>query len=306
MHDLIDDLCPLPDPTALPRVLTRDDAVRWGFSRNAIRHRVEIGRWRRVLPRTYLTVDTFTWTDHLRAALAFAGEGALLSGGAALFGPDLRSVQRPTTVLVLVPYSCRARSTRWVRVRRTRRFPPAALAPGPRRAPTARAVADLALELRTLDDVRAVVAEVVRRECCDVGELATELEDGPRNGSAFLREAIDEVGAGAWSAPEARAATLLRRAGLPEFEQNARIELSNGRYVIADFLWRSLRAVLEIDSDAHHALAGDADRTSDRHLWLSTDGYSVVHRTPRAVYRQPDAFVAGIEAWLAGRTTILR
>jgi very-short-patch-repair endonuclease len=165
-------------------------------------------------------------------------------------------------------------------------------------------VADLALESSRLDDVRALVADVVRRGLCEAAELAVELNEGPRNGSAFLRQAVDEVGAGAWSAPEARAATLLRRARLPVFEQNVRIDLSNGRYVIVDFLWRALRAILEIDSDAHHSLAGDADRTSDRHLWLSTDGYSVVHRTPRAVYLQPDAFVAGIGAWLAGRTRV--
>jgi very-short-patch-repair endonuclease len=76
--------------------------------------------------------------------------------------------------------------------------------------------------------------------------------------------------------------------------------------VIVDFLWRDLRAVLEIDSDAHHALAGDADRTSDRHLLLSTDDYSVVHRTPRTVYLQPDEFVSGIGRWLAARAATPR
>jgi hypothetical protein len=221
MFDPLDDRVPLLDPDALPRVLTRDDALRCGFTRNAIRHRTETGRWRRVLPRTYLTSDTFTWNDRLRAALAFAGDDALLTGGAALLGQGLRSVRRPDSVLVLVPYCCRSRSIGWVRIRRTQRLPTRALAPGPRRVPIARATADLALELRRLDDVRALVADVVRRGLCDVAELAAELCEGPRNGSAFLRQAVDEVGAGAWSAPEARAATLMRRAGLPRFEQNS-------------------------------------------------------------------------------------
>lgn len=297
MH--LGDVAPLLDPTAIPRVLNRAEAVRRGYTRNAIRHRVANGRWQRVLPRTYLTSDTFTWNDRLRAALAFAGDEALLSGGAALFGQDLRSVRRPASVLVLVPYGCRSRSTEWVRIRRTHRFPERALVPGPRQAPIARAAADLALELGRLDDVRALVADMVRRGLCGVGELAAELEEGPRKGSAFLRQAIDEVGAGAWSAPEARAATLMRRAGLPGFEQNVRIDLSNGRYVVVDFLWRGLRAVMEIDSDAHHALAGDADRTSDRHLLLTTAGYSVIHRTPRTVYLQPGRFVSDVGGWLA-------
>jgi very-short-patch-repair endonuclease len=60
--------------------------------------------------------------------------------------------------------------------------------------------------------------------------------------------------------------------------------------------------VLEIDSDAHHSLAGDADRTSDRHLWLQTDGYSVIHRTPRQIIRAREGFVADVASWLAART----
>jgi hypothetical protein len=274
----LDGIVPLLDPIALPRVLTRADSAALVYSRNAIRHRLETTQWRRVLPRTYLTSDTFKRPDRLNAALAFAGPDALLSGAAALTDQHLRAAPHPASVLVLVPRSTTARSTSWVRVRRTNQLPLPVLLPGPRRAPVARAVADLALELGRLDDVRALVAEAVRRRPCSVDELAIELRGGPRNRSAFLRQAIDEVGGGAWSAPEARAATLMRRARLPRFEPNARIGLSDGSYVIVDFLWRALRAILEIDSAAHHSLAGDADGTSDRHLLLETDGYSVIHR----------------------------
>ncbi len=302
----LDKVVPLLDPTALPRVLTRADATELGYSRSAIRHRLDTAQWRRVLPRTYLTSDTLTRPDRLAAALAFAGPGALLSGAAALTDQHLRAVPDPASVLVLVPRSTTARSTSWVRVRRTNRLPPPALLPGPRRVPVARAVADLGLEFGRLDDVRALVAEAVRRGLCTIDELAAELRAGPRNHSGFLRQAIDEVGDGAWSAPEARAATLMRRAGLPPFAANVRIDLSDGSYVIVDFLWRALRAVLEIDSDAHHALAGDADRTSDRHLLLETDGYSVIHRTPRYVIKRPHVFVDGVAAWLAARAAALR
>lgn len=73
-----------------------------------------------------------------------------------------------------------------------------------------------------------------------------------------------------------------------------------------DFVWRALRAVLEIDSDTHHALAGDADRTSHRHLWLETDGYSTTHRTPRSLTGNPTQFIADIGRWLAGRAALVR
>jgi hypothetical protein len=48
-------------------------------------------------------------------------------------------------------------------------------------------------------------------------------------------------------------------------------------------------------------MAGDADRTANKHLILETLGYSVVHRTPRLVVKEPDAFVQGIAAWLTAR-----
>jgi very-short-patch-repair endonuclease len=120
------------------------------------------------------------------------------------------------------------------------------------------------------------VAETVRRQFCTPSQLTDEPRHGPRKGSAHLRRAIEEISAGAWSAPEARAATLLRRAGVAPFEQNAPILLPNGRQFIADFLWRALRAVLEIDSYAHHGLPADADGTSARHLFLETLDFSVV------------------------------
>ena len=303
---LLDELVPLLDPTALPRVLGRAAAHSRGYNPNMIAHRLTTGQWRRILPRTYLSVDTLTWPDRLTAALTFAGPGALLSGAAALADEGLRAVGRPSAILVLVPVSTRLRSTAWVRIRPTQRLPERALLPGPARAPLSRAVADLALERRRLDDVRALLSEVVRRHLCTVDELADELECGPRNGSAHLRDALDEVTVGAWSAPEARAARVLRRAGVPPFEQNVRIDLPGGRFFVVDFLWRELKAILEIDSVEHHFDAPDRDATMDRHLVLETLGYSVVHRSPAVVQKQPAAFAGGIAAWLAARATCLR
>lgn len=299
----LDELVPLLDPTALPRVLSRSAALAHGLSRHAVDRRVANGRWRRVLPHTYLTSDTLTWPDQLAAAIAFAGPRALLTGAAVLHEAGSRSVSRPRLLTVLVPERSGARSTGWVRIRRTHRLPDADLVPGPPRVPVARAVADHAVTLHRIDDARAVVAEVVRRRLSTVDEIAVELGAGPRNGSALLRQAVDEVGAGAWSAPEARAARLLRRAGVPAFEQNARIELPGGGYYVADFLWRDLWAILEIDSVEHHFDPAGWSATMDRHLVLETAGYSVTHRPPSAVNTYPRRFVRDITAWLANRQT---
>jgi hypothetical protein len=294
------------DPAAPPRVLTYQQALRLGYTPAAIAHQLRRGTWRKILPHVYFTGDVITWTDKLNAALAFAGPGALLSGAAALCDLELRSVQRPDTMLVLVPAGRQPRSAGWVQIRPSARPVCRALLPGAPRAEVARAVADTAVARRRLDDVRALVAEVVQKKHCSIDELAVELRRGPQRGSAFLRQAIDEIGAGAWSAPEARAAALLRVAGAPPFEQNRRIDLPGGRYVIADFVWIELRAVLEIDSMIHHHDdQADVDRTDDKHIALETVGFSVIHRTPRYVITRPEEFTRGVLAWLDTRRLTL-
>lgn len=298
-------LPPLPDPDRLPRVLTRYQARARGMTPTMIQRRLDAGRWRLILPSIYLTTDTMTWHDRRCAALAFAGPGAVLSGAAALCDRGLRSVSRPARILVLVPPRTRVRSVGWVQIRPTRRLPRPALEPGLPTAPVARAVADLALRLRRLDDVRTLVAEVTRLELCTLDDLGVELEAAARNGSRNLRDALADVGAGAWSAPEARAARLLRASGVADFEQNVRINLPNGNWVVVDFLWRALRAVLEIDSDRHHGSPRDRDATDERHIDLHTIGFNVIHRRPAFIERHPRRFTDGVAAWLASLAVAL-
>jgi very-short-patch-repair endonuclease len=290
------------DPTALPRIISRDWALKAGYSPDAIKYLLATGRWTRILPRTYLTSDTMTWADRLRAATTFAGPGALLSGAAALCDRGLASVRRPGSILVLAPPGAGPHSTQWVRVRRSDRPMARALHPGPPRVSDARAIADLAIELRRVDDVRALVADAVRTRLCTPDELVDELVAGPRRGSAHFRQAIEEVGAGAWSAPEARAATLLRRAHVPAFKQNRRIDLPGGKWYWADFIWAQLRAILEIDSRKYHELPPDDEHTSDRHIELEILGFTVIHRTPRFIRFNPDRFVDQVSRWLSART----
>lgn len=294
-----------PDPDALPRVIGRDAALRRGLSRHAIDHRLATGQWRRVLPRTYLTADTLGETDRFVAALTFAGTGAALSGAAALRASDVRRIAMPATVLVLVPPQNRRRSSKWVQIRRTFRPIVTEWWYGPRRVEVARAAADLACSMRRLDDVRTVVARVVQDRHCTIDELGIELEAGPRRGSAFLRQALAEVGWGAASAPEAKAARILRRAGITGFEQNATLSLPDGSCRVVDFYWPALRACLEIDSVEWHFDRADWSGTWDRHLDLSAFGYAVIHRPPSALSDE-NHFARDVTRWLAGREADLR
>jgi hypothetical protein len=294
-----------PDPDVLPRLIGRAEALRLGLSAKAVDHRVAAGQWRRLLPRTYLTAGTCTTLDRLSAALIFVGPDAALSGAAALYASEVRQISMPDRILVLVPPGGDGRSRAWVQVRATARpFLPQS-APGPRRVTIARAAADLALTRRRLDDVRALVARVIQDRHCTLDELASELESGPRRGSAHLRTALEEIGWGSASAPEARAARILRRAGIGGFEQNARIDLPGGGHRYLDFYWPALRAALEIDSVEYHFARAQYVATLDRHLQLTALGISVIHRPPSAL-RDEAGFARDIRVWLAGREADLR
>lgn len=293
------------DPSAWPRIVSRAEALRRGMSRHAIDRRLASGKWRRVLPRTYLTADTFSDVDRLYAALAYAGQGAALSGAAALYASEVRRIVMPRNVLVLVPTSTCTKSTAWVQVRRCERPFPVEQWYGPRRVEVARATVDLGVTMRRLDDVRALVARVVQDQHCSIAELGVELAVGPRRGSANLRRALGEVGWGAASAPEARAAAILRRAGITGFVQNARVCLPNGSVRYVDFYWPALRACLEIDSVEWHFDQRAWTGTWDRHLDLTKFGYSVIHRPPSALDDER-RFVHDVADWLAGREADLR
>ena len=96
----------------------------------------------------------------------------------------------------------------------------------------------------------------------------------------------------------------MRSAGIVDFEQNARIDLPDGRRFYADFLWRDRLAILEIDSIEHHFAPADLDATMARHMTLETLGYSVIHRSPLSIMRNPQGFVRGVRDWLDSRANL--
>jgi hypothetical protein len=172
--------------------------------------------------------------------------------------------------------------------------------PGIARAGIARAISDAALpDFRA---TRALVTAAVQRKLVTPEALRVELARSPRNGSGFLRRALQDVVGGAKSIAEAEAVALLRRRrDIPPFEVNALIRNRAGRVVAeADVLWRDLRAVLEIDSREFHFGEDDWKRTTARHNLLTRLGYTVVHYQPSVIRRAPRAWVDEVAEWLAG------
>jgi very-short-patch-repair endonuclease len=283
---------------SVPRIVSVAHAHALGIPAHVISRRHATGQWVRLAPGIYLTSPPVSRHDRLIAAALHGGPRSVVSGAAALLHYRFRSPSGAAATLVLVPAQGGARSTSEISIRRTARLPLPVRIEGVPIAPVARAVADHALTLTGLDDVRALVSESIQRRFTTPRAIEAELDAGPRQGSARLRQALGEVSLGARSAPEARAGRALRRAHVAGFVQNARVR-AGGRAFVADFLFEAQRAILEIDSAEYHFSRADWARTMERDQQLQAAGYAVLHVRPAQLIADEAGFVRLVVDWLA-------
>src|SRR5215218_3504406 len=141
-------------------VISRRQALALGMSGDAVDRRISGRRWRPLHPRVYLTEgQRLTAEARVRAAMLWAGDGAVLSGLAAAWWWGLVA-DAPPVISITVPRKRNPGSHRGVRIRRR------ALAP---------------LDLDAARDVAAVARPLA------VLEAAVELGDA---GGVFLDRAL--------------------------------------------------------------------------------------------------------------------
>lgn len=281
-------------------VISRAQALDCGLTDRALHYRIQPGgTWRRILPGIYVTSTGPPGRDQrLMAALLYAGEGSIVTGQAALRHYKI-SVPDERQVDVLIPASRRRSGGQFVVVRRTTRMPRRYAAIGPIQfVPPERAVADAALSLARLSDVRAVAAGVVQRGWCTVPALAAELDAGPHRGAALLRQALEELEDGIRSAPEGDLRVLLKRARLPGPVFNARLYLGDQLIAVPDAWWPHAGLVAEVDSREWHLSPDDWEHTMRRHAQLTALGILVLHFSPRQIRTEPETVIAVIRAAL--------
>lgn len=247
------------------------------------------GRWQRVLPGVVaLQSGELTRRQRLRAALAYAGDGAMVTGAAACLLYGIRLPIHPDQVHLLVPASRQPSSCGFTLVERTTRLPVPEFVVGIRCAPAVRAVLDVCRRLARLDDARSVIASAVQHGHCQVGDLVDELECGSDHGSAGPHVALREIADGVRSVAEARARLLLRRCRLPAVRWNARIVDRAGRYLATPDCWFDEVALAwEIDSVAYHLSPADYTRTVDRDARLAAAGITVFRTLPARLHDDP-------------------
>lgn len=317
-HSIWDDWTPaqprprmLDTASGLPRVMGIATARRIGLSRSAVRHAIDRYGWQPLARGVVLTVrGTPTRTDWAAAGLELAGPSSAVSGWDAVRCYGVGSNRPPDDeVLVLAREGRHRLVSGRMRIRPTARpyethvQPPRAdQLPSLPVCNAARAVADCALGYLTLAPVRAMTTALIQRGLCLPDELVAELEDGPRNDSAWLRLALADVLDNAHSIAEAEAAEFLKQADLPPFELNVPILDASGRHVAtADALWRELRAVLEVDSREHHFGELEWKGTMRRHNLLTAGGLALMHCPPSQIRDGRSRWAEGIAAWLRVR-----
>jgi hypothetical protein len=302
-----------PGPVAefdLPRVVVSAWLPRLGLTRSRVRTEIRRGNWRAIARGVVLTrPEQPTRADWAAVGIALAGPSAALTGWDALQVRGLGGDRPPTAEVTVLTRVGANRVIGRVRIRRTRRpYSRTETSAEARHHPltpvvtTARAVADTALDCRRLSDVRALVGAALIRHHCSLDALVHELEGLPRNRGAHFRRALSEVFAGARSAAEADAAhRLARHPRIPAFELNVPVRAAEGRRYVVDFLWRGLRAALEIDSREFHISADEWAATLARHNALTAAGLSVLHQPPSAISAPDGRWLDETADWLTRR-----
>lgn len=248
------------------------------------------GRWQQLLPGVYLTVTGKpTSEQRLVATVLYAGPRAVITGPAALRLHRLRS-PGPDVIDVLVPHAIRRHDVGFVRLHRTRRAPRVYRAGVIRFCHAARAVADAARVLTSLDDVKAVVAEAVQKQACSMAELGLELEKGPSQESARLRAALRSVRAGTRSVAEDRFRERVTKSGLPAPRYNVFLRAADGTDIgEVDAWWGDAGVSVEIDSQEYHFYRADWLRTDAKRSRLLKHGIFAHNVAPARVDHDWDA-----------------
>jgi hypothetical protein len=278
-------------------LMHRSQARDAGVGRRSLDHRLRTdGPWRLVLPEVIAGfTGSLSEEQRWRAALLYAERGTphcagdlvLLAAGTALraYAFDSLPDQQSASVQLLLKHDhkrcCRARGAISVRVKRTTRMPEPRWRGGLPVAPVERAVVDACRQLRSLPEVRELVAQAVQTRRTTVGRLAAELAAGESAGSMLVRRALEEVGLGARSAAEAGMLSDIRRSDLPPARWNCVLHATNGLWLAnPDAWWPEANTALEIDSVRWHLSPARWADTMARHERMTRHGLLVVHFSP--------------------------
>jgi hypothetical protein len=236
--------------------------------------------------------------QRLMAALLYGGPRSVITGPAALRAYRLR-VPGPDVIDILVPRTTRRQNVSFVRMHRTRQLPRVRRIGPVRYAEPARAVADAAQLLPTIDDVRAVVAEAIQKQLCNLALLGLELERAGTRDMSRLRTALADVRAGSRSVAEIRFRERVEQSALPRPQYNVFLRAANGTDIgEVDAWWADAGVSVEIDSQEYHFYRTDWLRTEAKRSRLLKHGIFPHNIAPVRVANDWDAIYSELKSSL--------
>lgn len=267
-------------------VISRRQALQHISERSLDRRVRKGGRWQVVLPGVCgAFTGTPTETQRRLAAVLYAGHGAFITGDVGCREYGLRAAG---SGVIEVAASRRVRSTSFVRIQRSKRPTVVRVRNGVPYASPARCVVDAALRRDRLDDVRALVAEAVRRGLCRISDIAIELGHAPKNGSAWLRQTLAEVQAGGRSAPECKQIGVLSASKvLPPLHYNCSLMGPDGWIADPDAYCEESGTAQEIDSVEFHIDPKAWKQTMVRRSRMVSYGVRVLEVPPSQLDKAP-------------------
>jgi very-short-patch-repair endonuclease len=284
-------------------VIGRAQALRF-LPPEAVRHRLESGRWRLVHRAVYLTGGTSiltarqeTWVALLAAS---TGRRAVVAGLSALQIVGLRGF-KTSPVHVLIPGRLRDLDPPiFSVVHRTGSLPrhEVLLNAEPPCTAAGRSVVDAAQWAPSDTQAAGIVAAAFQQRLVTLKEIHATLARQPRaKRRALVSDVAGDAAGGSHSLPEIEFIRLCRRARLPTPTCQARRVDSLGRRRYLDAYFEEYGVHVEIDGDQHlEVRARWADMERQNNLWVAGDR---VLRFPTWVVRhQPTEVATQVQAAL--------
>ncbi|HYN30786.1 MAG TPA: hypothetical protein VES95_13100 [Dermatophilaceae bacterium] len=262
-------------------LLTRAQCLTAGMTPDALRHRVDSQRWRRLHEGVFLTAPgRGDWAVAATAAFLLAQTADPVADAAwrgrtagFLWGPETTP---PRLVQLAVPQSRRVVVPHGVDLRRVSRWDELVHETAyPWRTRLEPTVLDIAAD-GDADAAVAIVARAVSGQLTVAAGLRTELGRRARHPHrALLVEVLADVDEGAQSPAEVRFVRDVERAhGLPVAERQVRTERGRARF--HDNGYAAYRLLVEVDGRVGHESWGDRMRDGRRDRAVAGDGWLTV------------------------------
>jgi hypothetical protein len=279
-------------------VIHRDQALTHGLTPRAVKHRLATAEWRMLLPKVYIVQRAEPSRRQMMiGALLFAGPDAAIDAADACRFHGIKAVRIDDELVhLVVPWGSSARSRGFVVVRRTL-VPMSVVATEQLRyLDPAAAVIAATRSMNRERSVLAALSDALQRRVTTYEALVRAHVQGPPRNSAYADDALEALGDGIRSAPEADFRELvLASTVLPAVDYNVWLRLSDRRVLCVDALIRSSALIHETNGRTAHRREDLFEDMQERGDALVVEGFAVLNNSPRRIRLRGREVIAQVE-----------